>query len=139
MCGREQIFRPDPGWDYNPGAGYAEEQALSRVLAEKVDKVPPATGATVAASVTRSPESQQLLDRAWKGCATEAMTNAPTQSRQMLLGFTRPAEADALASRGVQIGRVPLMVDQRVIQVGSAQLPSAASGITRNVVSKRCR
>ncbi|WP_175716577.1 phage minor head protein [Burkholderia anthina] len=126
--GREQIFRPDPGWDYNPGAGYAEDQALSNVLAAKIDKVPPATGATVAANITRNPEGQQQIDRAWQSWTTDVIGNAPGRNRQMLLGFVRPAEVSALAKRDAPIGSIPLMVDERVVRNGLAQLPSAASG-----------
>ncbi|AQQ35108.1 phage minor head protein [Burkholderia cenocepacia] len=127
-AGRERIFRPDPGWDYNPGADYASEQALSRVLGEKIDKVPPEMGAAVAANIARAPEAQQLLDSAWQSWAGDVLDDAAARERQMLLGFVRPDDVDALAARDVQVESIPVVADDNLIVRGKEQLPEVASG-----------
>lgn len=127
-AGRERIFRPDPGWDYNPGADYASEQALSRILGEKIDKVPPEMAAAVAANITRNPEAQQLLDSAWQSSVGDVLDDSAARERQMLLGFVRPGDVNALAAREVQVKSIPLVVDDNLIVGGGEPPPAVASG-----------
>lgn len=125
--GREQIFRPDPGWDYNPGADYASEQALSRVLADKVDKADPETAAAVAATISASPQAQQLLDGAWQSWADDVLDDPGAQNRQMLTGFVRPEDIAALAERDLDVSNVAIVADDTAIAGGKSDSPVWAS------------
>jgi|GEM_PF-6036573 len=125
--GREQIFRPDPGWDYNPGADYASEQALSRVLADKVDKADPETAAAVAATISASPQAQQLLDGAWQSWADDVLDDPAEQNRQMLTGFVRPEDVAALAERDLDVSNVAIVADDTAIAGGKTDSPAWAS------------
>lgn len=143
--GQERIFRPDPGWDYNPGADFASEQALSRVLGEKIDKVPPEMGAEVSANILASPEARQVVDDAWRSWASDVLEGQtapgpqagaereplPGQGAavepQMVVGFARPVDVDAVTARGVELESIPLVVSDDLLN-GVSDLPSRASG-----------
>ncbi|VFR54495.1 Phage (Mu-like) virion morphogenesis protein [plant metagenome] len=125
--GRSAVFRPDPGWDYNPGASYAGEQSLAKILAQKIDKVPPELGSTVAANIVDSQQVRALLDDAWQSWVQGVLDDPVARKRQMLLGFLRPQDVGALQARDIAVDNVVILAEDSRL-VGRKALRHGAAG-----------
>lgn len=140
--GRPQVFRPDPTWDFNPGADYARRNTIVKTLADKVDRLPVQIGAKVAASVTASPLGTALIDSAWQGWVNEVLADPITRKRTGVLGFLQPAQLAYLAEKGIEVLNAAIKVeDSRIIGkkavrhglAGNALAPADWAGLSEAI------
>jgi len=120
--GRTQVFFPDPGWDYNPGAEFAHIQQLLNMFARKAARVPAPLAAVVARDLIANVGLTATLDRDWASWVDAVFADPLTRKREMVLGFLRPADVAALAERGVQVQDVAIAVqDSRLVGAKAAR------------------
>lgn len=114
--GRKQTFRPDPSWDFNPGADYARRNGIAHSLADKVNRLPARTGSQIAASVTGDAQGAGVIDSAWQGWVAEVLTDPITRKRTGVLGFIQPGQVALLVERGIEVVNTAIKVeDSRII------------------------
>lgn len=128
-AGRDRIFRPDPGWDYNPGAEYANTQTIEKALAGKLQRLPANIGSRIAADVVADVDAVRQLDDAWRGWVDAVMDDPVARKRTALLGYMQPEIVGMLEARSLAVDGVSIMVDDSML-VGQMVGPIAARGNT---------
>lgn len=86
--GKKQVFRPDPGWDYNPGAAWARFEQAESASTE------PAAGQTGWQALGRPELTRPGLPRLPDPGRLPAGTNAQATARQLLMTGERWREVE---------------------------------------------
>lgn len=125
--GRERLFRPDPGWDYNPGAAHANTQTVTQSLATKVNRLPADQSSRIAADLLSDVNAAQNLDESWRGWVDSVLDDVVARERTGVLGFISPVITDQLAEMNITPNGVSVVVGDGML-VGSLAQQGARAG-----------
>lgn len=117
----------DPGWAYNPGKPLARDQAMMRIVADKVAGVSAPLGAATAADIMSDAETVRRFDAAFGKWIDDVYGKSSPRTKSMVAGFAMPADVAALAARTTPLNNVALELPYVVVNSAAAQATFTAA------------
>ena len=120
--GQPRTFRPDPGWDYNPGVAF--QANLDRVMAGKLEQAAPAISQAAVRDIAGQPQFGQWLQAstgAWP-LVSVPPTDAQSIGVASRIGTLAGAVVRAAGSAAADYAGAQLVVEQGILVRSAGQL-----------------